>query len=136
VIRLTLWRGKVDDVAVGLEHVHFLNGLNGLNVHFLQDSLKLLVIGAGALVNLLDLSSRGAFASVTACTSESTRSMSVRSSSRAWRCRWEEGSAETQSDRDGVVVEKLLTLRVGQLSSGRVQNERADAAPESHTNAH
>lgn len=46
----------MDDVAIALEHVDLLNGLNRLNIEFLQRSLELLVIGAGALVDLLDLS--------------------------------------------------------------------------------
>jgi hypothetical protein len=45
----------VDDVSVLLEHVDLLDGLNGLDVHLLEGSLELLVIGAGGLVDLLDL---------------------------------------------------------------------------------
>jgi hypothetical protein len=54
----------VDDVAVALEHVDLLNGLDGLYVELLQRSLELLVVGAGALVDLLDLPARSALASV------------------------------------------------------------------------
>jgi len=52
----------VDDVAVGLEHVDLLNGLDGLHVQLLESSLKLLVVvGAAGDVALL-LVSRGALA--------------------------------------------------------------------------
>jgi len=51
----TFWRGEVDNVAVALEHVDLLNLCDGLDVHFLEDGLQLLVIGAGGLVDLLDL---------------------------------------------------------------------------------
>jgi hypothetical protein len=54
----------VDDVAVALEHVDLLDRLDGLDVELLERGLQLLVIGAGALVDLLDLPARGAFASV------------------------------------------------------------------------
>jgi hypothetical protein len=54
----------VDDVAVALEHVDLLNGLDGLYVELFQRSLELLVVGAGALVDLLDLPARGSLASV------------------------------------------------------------------------
>lgn len=54
----------MDDVAVLLEHVHFLDGLDGLHVHLLQSRLELLVVGAGALVDLLDLAAGSALASV------------------------------------------------------------------------
>lgn len=61
---LTLGSGKVDDVAVALEHVDLLNRLDGLDVELLQGALELLVVGAGALVDLLDLPARGTLASV------------------------------------------------------------------------
>ena len=51
----TLRSGKVDDVSVLLEHVDLLDGLNGLDVHLLEGSLELLVVGARGLVDLLDL---------------------------------------------------------------------------------
>ena len=54
----------MNDVAIGLEHVHFLDGLDWLHVHLLESGLQLLVVGAGALVDLLDLSSWCALASV------------------------------------------------------------------------
>jgi hypothetical protein len=53
----------VDDVAVALEHVDLLNRLDGLDVEFLERCLQLLVVGAGALVDLLDLPARSALAS-------------------------------------------------------------------------
>lgn len=54
----------MDDIAVGLEHVHLLNCGDGLHVHLLESGLQLLVVGTGALVDLLDLSSRRTLASV------------------------------------------------------------------------
>lgn len=60
---LTLGRVKVDDIAILLEHVDLLNSLDGLDVHFLQSRLQLLVVGAGGLVDLLDLAAGSAFAS-------------------------------------------------------------------------
>lgn len=45
----------MNDVSVTLEHVHLLNGLDRLNVQFLKSCLELLVVGAGAFVDLLDL---------------------------------------------------------------------------------
>lgn len=62
--KFTLGSAEVDDVAVLLEHVHFLDGLDGLHVHLLQSRLELLVVGAGALVDLLDLAAGSALASV------------------------------------------------------------------------
>lgn len=52
----------MNDVSIRLEHVDLLNGLNWLHVHLLEHSLELLVIGTRALVDLLDLSSRGSLA--------------------------------------------------------------------------
>lgn len=46
--RPTLGSGEVDDVAVGLEHVDLLDGLDGLSVELLQLGLELLVIGVGS----------------------------------------------------------------------------------------
>jgi hypothetical protein len=60
----TLWCREVDDIAVTLEHVDLLDGLDGLDVELLEGSLKLLVVGAGALVDLLDLPARSTLASV------------------------------------------------------------------------
>jgi hypothetical protein len=59
----TLWCREVDDVAVALEHVDLLDGLNRLDVELLEGGLKLLVVGAGALVDLLDLPARSTLAS-------------------------------------------------------------------------
>lgn len=61
---LTSGSTKVDDVAVFLEHVDLLNGLDGLDVHLLQGGLELLVVGAGGLVDLLDLAAGSTLASV------------------------------------------------------------------------
>jgi hypothetical protein len=60
----TFGSSKVDDVAIGLEHVHLFNGLYGLNIELRQGSLQLLVVCASALVRLLDLSSRCALATI------------------------------------------------------------------------
>lgn len=54
----------MDDVAVLLEHVDLLDGLDGLNVHLLEGGLQLLVIGAGVAGHLLDLAAGSALASV------------------------------------------------------------------------
>ena len=62
--RLTLRSTEVDDVSVLLEHVHFLDGLDGLDVHLLQGCLELLVVRTGRLVDLLDLAAGSALASV------------------------------------------------------------------------
>lgn len=61
---LTLWRGKVDDVAVALEHVDLLDGLDGLDVELLQRLLELLVVAARAGRSPLDLSPGGTLATV------------------------------------------------------------------------
>jgi hypothetical protein len=53
----------VDDVSVALEHVDLLDGLDGLYVELLQRGLELLVVGTGALVDLLDLPAGSALAS-------------------------------------------------------------------------
>lgn len=55
---------KVDNVAILLEHVDLLNGLDGLDVHLLEGGLELLVIGTGVLVDLLDLAAGSTLASV------------------------------------------------------------------------
>jgi hypothetical protein len=54
----------VDDVSVALEHVDLLDCLNWLNVHLLERRLQLLIVGASALVDLLDLSAGSAFATI------------------------------------------------------------------------
>lgn len=51
----TLGGREVDDVAVLLEHVDLLNGLDGLGVELLQGGLELLVVRAGAGGRPLDL---------------------------------------------------------------------------------
>jgi hypothetical protein len=51
----TLGGGEVDDVAIVLEHVDLLNGLDGLGVELLQGGKELLVIGVGAGGGALDL---------------------------------------------------------------------------------
>lgn len=54
----------MDDVAVRLEHVDLLDGLDGLDVHLLEGGLELLVVGAGVALDLLDLAAGSALASV------------------------------------------------------------------------
>jgi len=54
----------VDDVSVALEHVDLLDSLDGLDIELLERCLKLLVVGAGSLVNLLNLAPRSTLASV------------------------------------------------------------------------
>lgn len=60
---LTPRRAKVDDVAVLLEHVDLLDRLDRLDVHLLQSRLQLFVVGAGGLVDLLDLAAGSTLAS-------------------------------------------------------------------------
>jgi hypothetical protein len=55
----------VNDVAILLEHVDLLDGLDWLDVQLLQRSLQLLVVGTGGLVDLLRLPSGGALATDT-----------------------------------------------------------------------
>jgi len=63
-VRHTLRGGEVDDVAVRLEHVDLLNLGDGLDVHLLEGSLELLVVGAGRPVDLLLHTSGGTLAAV------------------------------------------------------------------------
>ena len=51
----------MDHVAILLEHVDFLNGLDGLDIELLERGLKLLVVSLERAVDLLCLSTRGAF---------------------------------------------------------------------------
>lgn len=60
---LTLGGSEVDDVSVLLEHVDLLDRLDGLDVHLLKGRLELLVVGAGGLVDLLDLAAGSTLAS-------------------------------------------------------------------------
>ena len=62
--KLTLWIGEMDDIAIFLEHIDLLNGLDGLDVQLLEGGLEFLVVGAGGFVDLLDFSSRCAFTPV------------------------------------------------------------------------
>jgi len=69
IIHAELWiptsgSTEVDNVAILLEHVDLLDGLNGLDIHLLEGGLELLVVGAGALVDLLDLAAGSTLASV------------------------------------------------------------------------
>lgn len=54
----------MDDVAVALEHVHLLNGLDGLDIELLERSLELLVITGGAGRRTLDLSPGSTLATI------------------------------------------------------------------------
>ena len=54
----------MDDVAVALEHVHLLNGLDGLNIDLLEGGLELLVIASGAGRRSLDLSAGSTLATI------------------------------------------------------------------------
>lgn len=54
----------MDDVAVRLEHVDLLNGLDGLDVELLQGSLELLVVGGGARGRTLHLAAGSALAAI------------------------------------------------------------------------
>jgi hypothetical protein len=54
----------VNDVAVRLEHVDLLDLGDGLDVHLLEGSLELLVVGAGRPVDLLLHTSGGTLATV------------------------------------------------------------------------
>lgn len=60
----TLWRREVDNVAVRLEHVDFLDGLDWLDVHLLEGGLELLVVGARVSNHLFHLSSGGTLAAI------------------------------------------------------------------------
>jgi hypothetical protein len=62
--RPTLRGSKVDHVAILLEHVDFLDRLDGLHVHLLQRRLQLLVVGGGGLVDALGLAAGSTLASV------------------------------------------------------------------------
>lgn len=61
---VTFGSGEMNDIAIFLEHVDLLDGLDGLNVEFLKRGLEFFVVGAGGLVDFLLLSSRCAFASM------------------------------------------------------------------------
>lgn len=72
----------MNDVPIRLEHVDLLDRLDRLHVHLLERRLQLLVVGAGALVHLFDLSSRSALASASITVSCLARvSMDIK-----WNC--------------------------------------------------
>lgn len=60
----TLWCGEVDNVAIALEHIDLLDGLDRLDIELLERCLELLVVGARALVDLLHLSTWSTLASI------------------------------------------------------------------------
>lgn len=59
----TLGGGEVNNVAVALEHVDLLDGLDGLDVELLEGLLELLVVGAGPGGSALHLSAGSALSS-------------------------------------------------------------------------
>lgn len=42
----TFWSGEVDDITILFEHVDLLDGLDGLDVEFLEGGLQFFVVGA------------------------------------------------------------------------------------------
>lgn len=62
--QLTLRGGKVDDIAVALEHVDLLDLVDRLHVQLLQSLLELLVVGSRPCRRALDLSPGRALATV------------------------------------------------------------------------
>lgn len=60
----TFWRREVNDVSILFEHIHLLNGLDGLDIEFLKGCLQFLVVGAGGFMDFLLFSSWCAFASI------------------------------------------------------------------------
>lgn len=67
--RLTLWCSEVDNIAISLEHVDLLNGLDRLDVELFQRRLELLVVDPRVLWLRLDLPSWSTLASVIICVS-------------------------------------------------------------------
>ena len=57
----------MDDIAVRLEHVYFLNRLDRLNIQFLEGCLQLLVVQPCALMHLFGLSSWCALSTIRTC---------------------------------------------------------------------
>lgn len=55
IIQRTTGNSKVDDLAVFLEHVDFLNTAKGLDTQLLQSSLEFAVVTTNGLGDLLDL---------------------------------------------------------------------------------
>ena len=54
----------MNDVAVALEHVHLLNGLDRLDIELLERRLELLVIAAGPGRRALDLPAGSSLATI------------------------------------------------------------------------
>ena len=55
----------MDHIAILLEQVYFLDGLDGLDVELLESLLKLLVVSGGSLRSTFDLSSSSALSTKT-----------------------------------------------------------------------
>ena len=55
---------EVDDIAIFLEHVDLLDGLDGLHVELLQRRLQLLVVCAARLVHFFHVAAGSSFGSV------------------------------------------------------------------------
>src|SRR5689334_795835 len=70
----TLGGGEVDDVAVALEHVDLLDGLDGLDIELLQRLLELLVVAGRARGRALHLSPGSTLATVGHINSSESRS--------------------------------------------------------------
>lgn len=54
----------MNHVAIIFEHIDFLNGLDGLDVEFLERALQFLIICTGCFVDFADHASRSTFSSV------------------------------------------------------------------------
>ena len=54
----------MNHIPIILEHVDLLNGLDGLDIEFLERTLEFLVVCAGCFVYFADYAPGGAFSSV------------------------------------------------------------------------
>jgi hypothetical protein len=57
----------VDHVAIFLEHINLLNGLDRLHIQLLKRRLEFLIVGPRGLVDLLRLATRGSLPSGMSC---------------------------------------------------------------------
>ena len=60
----TFRSSEMDNVSILFEHVYLFNGLDGLDIEFLEGGLQFFVVGAGGFVDFLLLPSWCAFAAV------------------------------------------------------------------------